>query len=376
MGHAFRVTYGSVVSLLASVADPSFKVLPDPKAWHQSLVALQDAREEGYYYGSPVSVVPVGVLEIMEGQARFAQMQYLHFASRATVDWDSFRAIGMLESGVYRAAFDLFLTLAELDWPERVDHPTVGLFLLICDMALNPGACFPFGLTFPSAFIDDVDPGMRFISLARSVKTQCPDVAGMIQTYSREEYIAASKALAKSMLIDPPLAIAEEIASWPSRSSSVQALMEQYETYDFDPSNQPVRLLFSHAIAFAIDKAQRPEVFCWPGAWMAGTRVSVEIAALFEKHGALFVDKADDDGVFPRLRPDRDPGLVQKSFERFYSTNVTYDMTRQWITTGGPFSYNYGWLVQNADALEIKEFVDQAFSSVYGISPDEIEVVD
>lgn len=38
------------------------------------------------------------------------------------------------------------------------------------------------------------------------------------------------------------------------------------------------------------------------------------------RHRAAFVDKADDDGVFPRTYSDKDPAAVQETFQDFYAT--------------------------------------------------------
>jgi hypothetical protein len=43
----------------------------------------------------------------------------------------------------YETAFKIFLNEAGLDQPDDLDHPMVGLFQLICDMGINPGAAFP-----------------------------------------------------------------------------------------------------------------------------------------------------------------------------------------------------------------------------------------
>jgi len=71
------------------------------------------------------------------------------------------RALRMLD-GVYGAAFDCFLKHAEFSWPASIHDPIVGLFLLVCDMAINPGEGFPLPLRSPATFITDVDPGIRF----------------------------------------------------------------------------------------------------------------------------------------------------------------------------------------------------------------------
>jgi hypothetical protein len=108
---------------------------------------------------------------------------------------------------------------------------------------------------------------------------------------------------------------------------------------------------------------------------MAGARVSDRVGTVFERHGALFVDKEEDDGVFARLHPDRDERLVQATFEAFYAANVSYDMTDQWIMRSGPFIYDYRWLSQSASSQSMKEYGDRAFEQVYGVRPDSVELV-
>src|SRR5271168_932189 len=100
---------------------------------------LRERRVDGYYNGSPIGLWPIGAREIFEGQACFSQVQYLSFGCNHSLDWDDFRAIGMLH-GIYVAAFQEFLRLTEAERPDRFDSPLIGLFLLICDLALNPGS--------------------------------------------------------------------------------------------------------------------------------------------------------------------------------------------------------------------------------------------
>jgi len=376
IGHAMRVTYGNVVHLLSTVADPTYKVLPDPASWGEAIVALRTIGHEGYYYGSPVGLYAIGALQIMEGQARFAQIQYLHFASGKRFDWDAFRSLGLLSSGVYRDAFDLFLTQANLDWPDRIDDPVVALFLLICDMAINPGAGFPLSVRYPQALIEDVDPGARFVFLATAVRTFCPEVASSIRTYSRAEYEEVSEKLAGALRIDSPLTIARTVASWPSSSQGFAALALEHASFDFHPTNLPIRVMLSHFVAFMTDKATRPEFFCWPGAWMAGERVSTMEAGLFEKHAALFVDKPGDSGVFPRFIAGKNEALVQSTFEGFFTSVAAYELTRQWIVDPGPFHYHYNWLVEKANEDELAAFGARAFGRIYGVSPHDVEILD
>ena len=154
--------------------------------------------------------------------------------------------------------------------------------------------------------------------------------------------------------------------------------MEEYRTFEYGPMNLPeFRVLFSHFLAFMQDKLRSPEVFCWPGAWMAGEKARDSVAELFNRHQALFVDKEEDDSVFPRLHPDKNEALVQRMFQAFYSTNVTYDLADQWIMKPGPFTYDFfSWLSRSMSASDLKTFADRQFYQVFGVKPDDVELVE
>lgn len=374
VGHAFQMTYAANLVVLAATVDPDFSVIQHPKNWEAPFRALRGNKEPGYYFTSPIEVWPLGALEIMEGQACFSQIQYLAFASGGRLNWDDFRALGILH-GVYVKAFDVFLKEAGLEWPPQVDHPTVGLFLLICDMALNPGSGFPHTLMHFSSFITDIAPGARFVMLSAVVRLKCPGVVSRIKNYTREEYRQVTEELSVALLIDSPLSIAVSCSNWISEDGPLASFMDEYRTFDYQPRNLPVRVLFSHFLAFMRDKYITPEFFCWPGAWMAGDRVSPQTPILFERHSALFIDKEHDDGIFPRMPAGRDEQLVQKVFDNFYAMNVTYDMTHQWITQPGPFTYNYRWLSQTGAYDDIRAFADRNFEHAYGVYPSMVELL-
>ncbi len=66
---------------------------------------------------------------------------------------------------------------------------------------------------------------------------------------------------------------------------------------------------------------------------------------------------------------------MQKMFDTFYAVTLTYDLTDQWISQPGRFSYGYEWLSQSADRNVIKSFADRHFLQVYGLHPDDVELV-
>ena len=64
--------------------------------------------------------------------------------------------------------------------------------------------------------------------------------------------------------------------------------------------------------------------------------------------------------------------VAHKAFSTFYSTNVTYDLTRQWISKAGPFEYDYGWLSSGTSA-DFKAFGSRHFEMVHGVHPNRFE---
>lgn len=260
LGHAYSIAYSNIISLIASVSDRAFSIIPHPKEWSEPFRKLRDAKEEGYYYDSPISFYPIGAYEIFEGQARMAQLQYLHFATGGLLGMEAAEHTGMF-NGVYGKAFADFLQLTELERPPSIDHPTIGLFLLICDVALNPGSGFPFPLVHYPSFIRDIEPGARFVWLCGLARLKHPEVVDAIREYSREEYDAVSRKLCAAMVEHPPLEIAGEFSRW-AALPEFAPLMSEHAAFRFEKSNVAVRIIFAHFLAFMRDKFARPEFFC------------------------------------------------------------------------------------------------------------------
>jgi hypothetical protein len=375
VGHAFHMTYGNSLSVLASSVDPEFSTIPHPREWDNGFEALADRKAEGYYDGSPVGIWPLGSLEIFEGQARFSQIQYLSFGCDHRLDWDDFRQTGML-SGVYVKAFNEFLRLTESHWPVRVDDPLVGLFLLVCDLAINPGRGFPFSID-PDyhTFIADVNPGARFCMFCRLIALKHPSMKRAITEYNREEYEEISALLSLEANEFPTLLVAKTFAEWFEKSGPLGGLREEFEKYAFKPLNYVVRHLFAHFLSFQGAKWRTPEIFCWPGAWMAGNRVSATVMRAFEQQSALFVDKEEDDGVFPRLQANRDESVVSEVFETFYQNAIVYDLVNQWIVEKAAFKYEMSWLSTSAPPEQAKEYMQRSFKAAFGLDTESAGLV-
>jgi hypothetical protein len=374
VGHGYHIAYALAHSMLATTFDPEFLHLPNAPAWEQEFLRLAADKHVGFFHRSPIYRAQVGLQALFEGQARFIQLQFLAFGSPEGLSCDALREAGYFD-GIYVEAFEQFLKISESAWPDQIDHPLVGLFLLICDLAINPSRGFPIDIESFRDFITDVDPGTRFERLCYVVAHQHPELRTAIIDYSREEYAAVGETLTGATGYDHPLAVLETVTRWMTDMPLVAEVMQERESFKYKITNLPVRVLFSHFVAFSSDKLRRPEFFCWPGAWMAGSRVSEETQQLFLTHLSLFSDRGDDDGVFPRNFPDRDYEGVMQTFNTFYGTNMLYDLTRQWILQDGPFLYDYSWLSQRHQNAELAERAKSLFVKAYGINPDEFEIL-
>jgi hypothetical protein len=377
LGHTYNMAWASIIWLLAASFDRDFDIFPDIRAWEKEFDILRQKKVEGYYFGSRIILPPIGAREIFEGQARFSQIQYLYFASGGVLKWSELESIGMLD-GVYREAFDTFLKILGASWPTTPDHPLVGLFLLICDISINPTDGFPFNIYHFESFIISVDPGMRFLMLCQLIQNKYPNLKDSIQNYSKEEYVEVGEILCQGIICKSLYAASKKICAWASSHPGCLKLLEEDNAFKFSPENLPVRVFFARFLRFQIDKFKMPEYFCWPGVWSVGVRKGAlkleQAETLFENHSALFVDRADGI-IYPRTFSDKNEHSVFETFNSFYMWNVVYDLTRQWIIQNGEFDFNFCWLTSKYSQSEMTEWASNHFEISYGVKPNFFKII-
>ena len=373
IGHGYSVAYGQLLGMIASVMDPDFLVLPNVEKWDAQFRQLTEKEHVGFYWGSPIYVPPIGLRAIYEGQARFVQLQYLNAAranSPSCADW---RQMGYL-SGIYVEAFEQFLKISESDWPPNLDDPLIGLFLLICDLAINPTRGFPFDIVSYEDFILDVDVGVRFGRLCQVVR-EFPELRTAIQQFSYDEYVEVSERLTAEAEYDHPLSALRAVVEWVEKSRGLEQLMSEHKTFEFDLTNLPIRVFFSHFVSLTRDKLMHPEFFCWPGAHMVGQRATEEKMELWLRHLSLFSDKGDKPGVYARQWPDREDSAIMKMFHGFYGSMALYDVTRQWILKDGPFVLDFEWMMENYSKEQVEAWANDTFKQVYGVDLRDFEIL-
>lgn len=373
MGHSYHIAYSSVLWLLSATFDPTLQHFPDPRVWSKEFRKLRDDKFTGYYFKSDIHLSPIGLRELFEGQARFTQLQYLYFGSGEVLEWKDFSAEGML-SDLYVKAFEQFLELTESEWPNSVGDPLVGLFLLVCDVAINPSDGFPFDIIHFESFIESTDPGIRFFFLCRLIAKKFPKFKRHIIEYSNTEYTEVTETLSEAMVCRSPLSAAHRVVDWSKQGPQLIDLIKQGETFSFAEANLPVRVVFERFIKFCEDKIQNPEFLCWPGAWAAGERCSEGFKETFNTHEALFTSKVNGD-IYPRRFSEKDEHLVQSTFDTFYAWNILYDLGRQWIIEEGEFRYFFSWLSNKISLDVYRSWASDLFSDSFGVGPDNFEIL-
>lgn len=368
--HAFNVAYNATLNILRSMFDPDSTFLPNPDDWHDEFEKLKADTKTGFFYGSPFYIYPISGLDIVEGQARFIQLQFLSFVAKSKISITQVDSDGYL-NGVYGNAFRLFLKITNSETPELIDSPLVALFLLICDISLNPTEGFPKGITNSEKFIETADCNYRFLALCDAVKENSY-LKEHIKDYSKKEYLEVAQVLTSHCGLEHPYEIPVLVSEWKSQRSTIQELLRQQETFDYNPESISIRVLFSHFIAFNLDKLDAPEFFCWAGKHLAFGQNSENYKKLWLKNLSLYSDGAEDQTILPRLFPGKPVENIKKTFNAFYAANLVYNMSHQWVTGRGPFQYDFSWLTEREDPDVLKNKTDELFEAIFSVNPNNI----
>jgi len=222
VGHSYLKAYGDVLGAIKGSCDFANDEFPDPTRWEPEWNRLRQQRCEGFVHGSMPPLARVGLFAIFEGQARFSQMQFVA-SSGGPALLQAYREKHYFDSP-YGDAFEEFLRLTGREWPERFDSPLVGLFLLICDLAINPTRGFPLDIEYFEDFIRDVDPGARFTILCLAAAKQ-PELAFAIQEFSAMEYEYVAMRLVERCGYDDPREALDAVIALLGDEGPVDGLM-------------------------------------------------------------------------------------------------------------------------------------------------------
>lgn len=374
IGHCYHILWELSIHTLASSFDFNFKNLPNIMKWHENFKKLTDNKVEGFYIDSPISISPIGIRAIYEGQAMFNQMQYLASTWNNDLKIVDFENKGMLH-GIYREAFDLFLHITKIPIPIRTLDPIISLFLFICDLAINPNNGFPLDIYDYDGFITKNDPGIRFINICKVVSENTNKYLNKIDKHSKEEYIYLSKTISEEIGSKCPYENIPKVLSWIQDKEVNKILIEELEL-KFSEINLPIRLLFSKYYRFQEDKYMYPNIFCWFGFNSTSDNSSIDfetINELFNKHHAIFTDDYDGE-VKPVIFKDRKEENILESFNSFYKYNILYDLIMKWVNEDGDFKLDYNWLA-NDRSESLTPQIKGIFEDQFKIPINKIKII-
>ena len=373
VGHSYSMMWGNNISTL-SIFDAEFQFLPNIKEWEQHFAKLQKNKAEGFGIDCPVKSAKLGIQAIFEGQAIFNQLQYLSSYLNYSLTFQECKNSGMLH-GVYLKAVERFLTITGFDEPISLIDSNIGLFLLICDIAINPTNGFPLQIRDYKNFIYKNDPGARFEIMCMKIAENKPLFKNCIINYTYDEYQKTAAQICKLCDLTPPHEGCEKVSSW-FNQESIKKLMIEESKSKYSLENLPIQVLFSKYLRFQEDKLKMPEFFCWIGFHFSNVKSkedSITFNSLFEKHKALFME-GDDGEIKPAIFDHLDMKEAQKTFNSFYQTAIQYDVILQWIREDGEFDLSYNWLT-NKTQKEINPNIKRDFHNTFGINLEQIEVM-
>lgn len=372
-GNCFSVVYLNLVETISDLLNKDSDFLKHSDGWLAEFDRLQSDKVLGYFNGSPMFHRKVGVLDLFEGQASFSQMQYLTGVGVFSGDLSEFRSADMLW-GVYERAFLEFLTLTGIKPPKSVNDSAIGLFLLICDLSINPVEGFPCDIPNFKNFVNAADPGLRFEMLCGVVKRYDGDLHIHLKEYSKDEYIFLSSFLLKNAGLAEISDGWNAVAQWSQVSTELRLLMEQFESFEYGKENTLLKVILANFVSFTLDKASRPEFFCWPGLWISKAETREIYKEYWVKHQSFFTDAEYDDGIFARKFNGISDENLHKTLINFFGNNLIYDLSRQWALNEGEFTFDFRWLSEHIDASEWEKWGNEIFRKMYGVSIAEIAV--
>jgi hypothetical protein len=374
-GHSILIALANLLLLLGATFDSEFRCIPHPRFWEDATADLRNRRVEGYCFGSTVRTTSIGALEIFEGQARFCQLQYLYLTTNGTMSWEQFRKNGML-GGVYIKAFETFLRLTGWKWPSTPVSSDVLLFLLICDLAINPSDGYPFDIRYFESLIESADPGIRFCWFCSQIAKH-PNMRDAVEKCDRNGYVEVADFLCRSIVCETPVGIAQELMRWVSQAPGFANLLSQESTSNYSEDNLPLRLCFAKHLRFAEERIRRPEFFCWPAMYFAerkGADVNLqESLEMFNRHQPPFVAHPNGE-IRPALVQGVSEQNLYETFNNFYHWVLQYDLISQWIVGDGPYDLDFTWMHPLYTSAFTKPWADKAFKEHFGVSLDDFKV--
>ncbi len=369
-GHALLCFYTNTISSLSSVFDPGMTGLPSIDGLIGRCNDFMDGEKAGFVAGT-FTDIPLGLRHLCEAQARLSEMQ-LQCLIYESWDWQQFAQGGYLAE-MYGQAFAHYLELTRFPAPTSPLDATVNLFLLLCDIALNPAEGYPCPVTEDGEFLYRTHPGSRFLSLCSAV-TKHLEVVGLVEQPTFENYRLASELLCAEVNWPTPAQVAAEVTTAFERMSDFESLENHLYGGNYGTSEVPTRFLCAQHYSLMESKAQVPAFFCWP-AWFLATKDETEletngVGELYSLHQAPFLASSLTSGVDTVQIDGMSQQLKAQLTNVYFGTHALYDLIRQWMYFRTPFQIKYNWKLELTP--EEIQHVRRTFTTNFGIDLSEI----
>ena len=374
IGHAIQIHLGGTVGLLAACFDKDFDVLSNIKEWEDNFRELRERRVRNYFPGSQIIVPPLGIHSILEGQARFQELQFLYLAADRKITWDGFRVMGLMEP-LYTRAFESFLVATGLEYPSNPISLSVHLFMVLCDIALNPDSGYPNDITDYERFLEDISPGIRFLRAAAVIR-RSPHLKNRLVNLTKDEYQEVVTEICQQLHWKTPQQTAATIMEMWERTEVPQELERENKNGEFRYDNMPIRFYYANHLNLMHDKAKNPEFFCWPAKHLVvEPNQSVELRPIgVGSRRPPIVANCMVGGVEENLPQIKNPDARVRVISTFFQWQIYYDVVRQWIAKDGRFSFNYRWFDPGYTELDYMNWVKNSFQQNFGFDFGEIEL--
>ena len=332
VGYALAQHAATTTGLIARVL--SAPLVAGRDEWERLLREARETDAPGFTPGSLVKF-PLGARHLFEGQARLIELQYRTRAV-AHQPLPELEEQGWLD-GVYGEALNVFLESTECSLPDDVEDPFINLFLLLCDIAINPSRGYPAPIGSPNTWVAATHPGVRFESLCGAAKKRLGALLELLRTVSLKTYGACTELLLGDADWLPPDAVARETSQLLSGTDLWAGLP--------DSQDAAAHLILAAHQSFVEMKAEIPHFFCWPAPFLTGEPDDDLSAyeALLELYSPPFHANPDGGGVDTAHLPEIAPKRLQGVTNRYFRTVAVYELVRQWISERGPFRFDYTW---------------------------------
>jgi len=370
IGHCYMILWSSNISILSKTIG-DHKILPNVDIWFPKFTELNNKQVKGFYPDSSYPTYTLGIRAIYEGQAVFNQVLYLsNVFKENNIIFKDFVDNGLLH-GIYLEAFNTYLKIIEEEQPFFIDQSLIGLFLLICDIAINPTNGFPIDIYDYENFIIKNDPGIRFINICYEVLKNKEYALKKCKELTKETYIELSSLINNSIRCKCSYKIIEDILKW-GKSESIKNLLREETIHKYENNHLPLRLFLAKFIRFQEDKYENPHFFCWIGYHIPNAN-SHKVMELFVKHKALFMED-EDGGIKPTIQKAYDKEDSLNTFDMFYTHIILYELILKWISEDGPFKLNYKWLFGQRNDENISN-IKKFFKNHFNIELEEVQVL-